>query len=128
MSFKVPIKNLLAHSKFAALAEVDEVGGPAADEGASATGPPVNSEAGTGATVAVFSEAEVAKELEELQNGWASSCPVFAGSARQAAHQEIEALVAWLPEQYSRHPEAALQKAVSRQLSCCKEALVCLRF
>ena len=78
------------------------------------------------AKVAVFSEAEAEKELEVLLNGWVCSCPAFGGSTRQAACQEIEALVAWLPTQSTLYPGAAWQAAVARQLSSCEEALLCL--
>ena len=109
--------NLLAQNKFAALAEVDEAGESAADLVPEEL--PFEEEAAY--------EAEAAKELEVLLNGWVHSCPAFGGSTRQAVCQEIEARVAWLPTQSTLYPGAAWQAAVARQLSSCEEALLSLR-
>ena len=116
MPLEVPSTNLLAQNKFAALAEVSE-----ADESAVDLVPeelPFEEEAAD--------EAEAAKQLEVLLTSWAGSCPAFGGTSRQAARQEIEALVAWLPMQLNLHPGAAWRAAVDRQLSSCEEAWVCL--
>ena len=74
-----------------------------------------------------FSEAEAEQELEELLNGWVHSCPVVGGSTRQAACEEIEARLAWLPSQATVHPGAAWKAAVDRQLASCAAALLALR-
>ena len=109
--------NLLAQNKFAALAEVDEDGKSAVDLEPEEL--PIDEEAADEAE-------EAAKELEELLTCWAGSCPAFGGSSKQVARQEIEAMVAWLPKQFTLHPGAAWQAAVARQLSSCEEALLCL--
>ena len=108
--------NLLAQNKFAALAEVDEAGESAADLVPEEL--PFEEEAAY--------EAEAAKELEVLLTSWEGNCLAFGGSSRQAARQEIEAMVAWLPTQLTLHPGAAWQAAVARQLSSCEEAWLCL--
>ena len=74
-----------------------------------------------------FSEAEAEQEFEELLNGWVHSCPVVGGSTRQAACEEIEARLAWLPSQATVHPGAAWKAAVDRQLASCAAALLALR-
>ena len=112
----MPSANLLAQNKFAAVAVVEETG-----ESAEELVPeelPFAEEAAH--------EAGAAKELEVLLTSWAASCPAFGGSARQAARQEIEAMVAWLPSQLSLHPGAAWQAAIVQQLSSCEEAWLCL--
>ena len=69
-----------------------------------------------------ISEAEAEQELEELLNGWVHSCPVVGGSTRQAACEEIEARLAWLPLQATVHTGAAWQAAVERELEICAAA------
>ncbi len=108
--------NLLAQNKFAALAEVEEAGEPAADLEPEEL--PFEEEAAD--------EAVAAKQLEVLLTSWAGSCPTFGGSIRQAACKELEAMIAWLPTQCTLHPGPAWQAAVARQLSGCEEALLSL--
>ena len=112
----VPPANLLAQNKFAALAVVDEAGESEEELGPEET--PCAEEAAY--------EEGAAKELEVLLTSWAASCPAFGGSARQAARQEIEAMVAWLPSLLSLHPGAAWQAAIVQQLHSCEEAWLCL--
>ena len=112
----VPLASLLAQNKFAALAEGDEEVEPAV-----ASEPewlPGDAEAAN--------EAEAAKALEEHLARWARLCPAYAGSARQAARQEIAAMIAWLPSQLDLHAGEAWQLAIARHLSSCEEALKCM--
>ena len=52
--------------------------------------------------------------------------PLLDSNALPASKQEIEAMIAWLPEQYVLHHGAAWHAAVTRQLSSCNEAWLCL--
>ena len=104
----MPFADLLCMNKFAALAEDEEV--------------------------ADCSDAEAELELEEadtilaeLVGAWLLTCPAFAGDVRQAAREEVEALVFWLPSQAKLHPGAVWAAAVARQLASCEDALICLR-
>ena len=130
MPLKVPSTNLLAHNKFAALAEADEGGWPAADDGTSATGPPVSSEAGTEESdeethteAQCFDEAEAGAELEELLKVCLSSCPAFSGSVREAASQEIEARIGWLAALEAEHRSPIWKAVVARELLLCEDVL-----
>ena len=111
-----PSANLLARNRFAALAVVEEAGEYAKELGSEES--PCAEEASC--------EAGAAKELELLLTGWAASCPAFGGTARQAARQEIEAMISWLPSQLQQFPGAAWQDAIVRQLHSCEEAWLCL--
>ena len=84
--------------------------------------------------VADFSDAgaelklvEADKKLVELVGCWLLTCPAFAGDVRQAAREEMEAVVCWLPSIANQHPGAEWAAAVARQLVSCEDALVCLR-
>ena len=112
----VPLASLLAQNKFAALAEGDEDVEPAV--ASEPEGLPCDAEAAN--------EAEAAKALEEHLASWARLCPAYAGSVRQAARQEIAAMIAWLPSQLDLHAGEAWQLAIARHLSSCEEALKCM--
>ena len=74
-----------------------------------------------------ISKAEAEHLLAELLNGWVHSCPVEAGSTRQAACAELEARLAWLPLQLTVHTGAAWQAAVESELEVCAAALSAIR-
>ena len=132
---------VLKGNRFGPLAAEEAQDG--SEEGASATGPPVSSEAGTGwvlgaiaeaiaedesdeetlAEAQCFTEAEACAKLEELLKDCLRSCPDYSGSVREAASQEIEARIGWLTALAALHGCPIWQAVVAREFCLCEDVL-----
>ena len=119
---------VLKGNRFVALAQ------DGSEEEASASGPPVNSEAGTDdesgeviPAVLGFTAETASAMLDELMRKHLSECPVFSGTVREAASLEIAARIGWLTEMAALHGCPNWIAVVAREYCSCEDALLSLR-
>ena len=119
---------VLKGNRFVALAQ------DGSEEDASASGPPVSSEAGTDdkpgeetPTVHCFTEETASAKLEEQLKFHLSGCPDFSGTVREAASLEIAARIGWLTELAACHECPNWRAVVAREYGLCEDAMLSLR-